>query len=241
MCYVFLLRKIPLQRKRQLILVFYLFIYSARMDTYVDVIFNYGGKWEVSEKDVLCYVNSDVDTVYNFDPDFMCYGDIIYRYNTTLGFTNMKNVFVLELGKSLRDGLFLVNDDDSIRRVLNYIRDNSWVGEIELYVDHEVDSPHFVPQILAIDCHSVEEEAPVANEGSVDNNADGFNAESEVHNTSNVDEVNAPYVEVNTFADPINENAEAGTQFSCNNVGGVGCSEEVINTTYIPPNGYVSE
>ena len=115
----------------------------------MDVIFNYGSKWEVSEKDVLCYVNGAVDTIYNFESNFMCCGDIIYRYKTTLGFTNVKNVFVLELGKSLRDGLFLVNDDDSIRRVLNYIRDNSWVGEIEFYADHKVDSPHFVPQVSA--------------------------------------------------------------------------------------------
>ena len=46
----------------------------------VDVIFHYGGKWEVRENDELYYVNGDVDMVYNFDPDYMCYGDILYRY-----------------------------------------------------------------------------------------------------------------------------------------------------------------
>ena len=72
----------------------------------VDVIFHYGGKWEVRENDELYYVNGDIDMIYNFDPDYMCYKDILYQYQKTLGYTNAKKIFVLEPGKNWGMGYF---------------------------------------------------------------------------------------------------------------------------------------
>ena len=62
------------------------------------------------------------------------------------------------------------------------------------------------------------------------------NAEADVVNE---EEVNAHQVNKNEA--PINENADAGTQFSYNNTEGVGCRDEGVNTTYVHPNGYISE
>ena len=62
----------------------------------------------------------------------------------------MKRIFVLEPVKSLRDGLFLVHDDDSIRKVLQHIKENSWVGEVEFFADHDVDVSQFGSQPLQI-------------------------------------------------------------------------------------------
>ena len=62
----------------------------------------------------------------------------------------MKRIFVLEPGLPLRDGLFLVNDDDSIRRVLNHITQSSWVGEVEFFTDHDVDTPEFGTNMILL-------------------------------------------------------------------------------------------
>ena len=102
------------------------------------------------ENNELHYVNGSVDILYDFDLNFLNYGDLLYRYQKILGYSTIKNIFVLEPGKKLRDGFFLVNNDESIIRVLKYITDNSWVGEIEFYADHEVDAPEFGTQILPL-------------------------------------------------------------------------------------------
>ena len=69
----------------------------------------------------MVYVSGDVDIVFDFDPDYLYYLDIEHRYQNQLGYPNMKRIFILELGKKLENGLFLVHDDASIRKVLNYI------------------------------------------------------------------------------------------------------------------------
>ena len=46
----------------------------------VDLLFNYGGYWQVGEDDLLHYVNGEVDLLENFDPDYLNYGDILFRY-----------------------------------------------------------------------------------------------------------------------------------------------------------------
>ena len=160
------------------------------MEETVDLIFNFGGSWEVRENDELFYVNGSVDMLYEFDPDFLNYGDLLYRYQKTLGYPTVKKIFVREPGKNLREGLFLVHDDDSIRRVLSYITNNSWVGEIEFYADHEVDVPEFGTQILPLPYNPSRTEA----EGA------GVEAEH-VENAINEEQVNADAEEVNAFTD----------------------------------------
>ena len=108
----------------------------------IDVRFNYGGTWEWVDNR-LRYINGEVDVVYNFDPDYMCYQDILFRFQNLLGFASLEKVFVLEPGKELNDRLFLVHDDASIRRVLDYIRKYNWVEEIDFYEDHEINEPMF--------------------------------------------------------------------------------------------------
>ena len=199
----------------------------------MDLIFNFGGSWEVRENDELFYVNGSVDMLYEFDPDFLNYGDLLYRYQKTLGYPTVKKIFVREPGKNLREGLFLVHDDDSIRRVLSYITNNSWVGEIEFYADHEVDVPEFGTQILPLPYNPSRTEA----EGA------GVEAEH-VENAINEEQVNADVEEVNAFTDEVNGNAEEVNAFTdeVNNLRNVGSSEkDAVNTTYVPPNGYVSE
>ena len=96
----------------------------------VNINFHYGGQWVLNPE--VQYIEGEVDIVPNFDPDYMCYEDIKYRYKNELGFMNVKNIFVLKPGKDLEKGLYLVNDDDSIRRTLYYISKYTWVIEIDV-------------------------------------------------------------------------------------------------------------
>ena len=58
---------------------FCLFVICSMVNT-VDLIFNYGGKWVVSEFDEQLYIDRDIDVLYDFNIDFMNYGDLLYRY-----------------------------------------------------------------------------------------------------------------------------------------------------------------
>ena len=75
---------------------------------------------------------------------------MLYRYQNTYGFKTIEKIFVLVPGKKLLDGLFLVNDDNTVRRILNYISRYSWVREINFYADHHVDTPLYMPQVLEL-------------------------------------------------------------------------------------------
>ena len=92
--------------------------------------------------------------LFDYDPDYMCSQDILYRYRNLLGFASIEKIFVLEPGKELTDGLFLVHDDSSVRRVLDYIRRFSWIKEIEFYANHEVNDPIFQTNILPVEWHN---------------------------------------------------------------------------------------
>ena len=52
------------------------------------------------------YVGGDVDVCPNFDPDYMCYEDIKFRYKNGLGFINVKNIFIRETSKDLERFIF---------------------------------------------------------------------------------------------------------------------------------------
>ena len=111
-----------------------------------------------------CYnVGGDVDVLYDFEPDYMSYEDIKYKYMHELGFMTVKNIFVLELGKELNDGLYLVHDEDSIRRTLYYISQYTWVRDLQFYTNHKVDEPLFAPKVLQITGPSNEQDQPMFN------------------------------------------------------------------------------
>ena len=118
------------------------------MDRRVNINFHFGGQWAMNPN--LQYLGGDVDVVPNFDPDYMCYEDILFRYKNGLGFINVKNIFVRKPGKDLEKGLYLVNDDDSIRRTLYYISKYSWVSELDFYAQCEIDEPMFAPVVLPL-------------------------------------------------------------------------------------------
>ena len=116
------------------------------MEELVEVNCHYGGEWVYNPD--LEYVNGNVDTIYDFDLDFLSYIDIKSRYTNVLGFRNLKTIFVLEPGKSLNDGLFLVDDDLGIRKIINHIKKCSWVTKIDIYANHEVDMPVYANNLL---------------------------------------------------------------------------------------------
>ena len=125
-------------------MVVLIYVLFSEMAARVDLVFHFGGTWKfIDEK--LQYVDGETDILYDFDPDYLCYQDMLYRYQNTYGFKTIEKIFVLEPGKELLDGLFLVNDDSTVRRILNYISRYSWVREINFYVDHHVDTPLYMP------------------------------------------------------------------------------------------------
>ena len=120
------------------------------MTTLVNLVFHFGGSWEWVEGK-LEYLKGDIDVLYDFDVDHLCYNDLLARYREGYGFTSVQKFFVLKPGEELENGLFLVHNDKIIRKVLDYIKKYSWVVDVEFYVDHEIDTPLFAPKVLEIE------------------------------------------------------------------------------------------
>ena len=125
------------------------------MDIYVHLVYHHGGTWRVNDNEEPEYIH-DEELVYpNFDPDFLSYNRLLKTYQIEVGYRSISRIFVLKPGRSLKDGLFLVHDDETIKKVLRLIQKNSWVTEIDIYGDTDVDVPIFQPQILGIDWHAL--------------------------------------------------------------------------------------
>ena len=105
----------------------------------VNLTFYYGGKWEFGAD--LAYINGEAETIKNFDIDFLSYMHMIKMYKEDLGYINVTKLYALEPGKSLKDGLCLLEDDNSIRCMINYIRTTMGVKEVHIYAHHDVDQP----------------------------------------------------------------------------------------------------
>ena len=135
------------------------------MDRTVNINFHYGKQWVLNPS--VQYVGGDVDVCPNVDPDYICYEDIKYRYKNGLGFLNVKNIFVLEPGKDLKSGLYLVNDDESIRRTLYYISKYTWVREIDIYAQCEIDEPLFAPIVLPLPGPEIERQTTESDNANV--------------------------------------------------------------------------
>lgn len=112
------------------------------MEILVDLHFNFGGTWRNKDGE-LEYDGGDVDILSNFDIDYLCYSDIKERYIKHLGLAELESIFVLQPGKELSDGLLLVDDDESIRKVLYHINQVSWATELQFYAKHDVDDSLF--------------------------------------------------------------------------------------------------
>ena len=124
------------------------------MSHLVNIHFHYVGKW-VFHLDIM-YVEGEVDTINNFDPDYLSYISIKKRYIKQFGYAYVSSIFVLEPGKTLNNGLLLIDDDDGIRRVLGYIREYSWVDDIEIYANYDVDVHISPTNYLAIEGPPIE-------------------------------------------------------------------------------------
>lgn len=65
---------------------------------------------------------------YAIDPDYRCYSDLFERYTKHLRLNVVESIFALQPGMEASDGLLLVDDDESIMKVLDHIEEVSWVN-----------------------------------------------------------------------------------------------------------------
>ena len=226
------------------------------MSTIVNIVFHFGGRWKY-EDDKLEYIDGDTDILHDYDSDYLCYMDLLHRYKHSYGYHTVKKILVREPGRELIDGLFLVHDDETIRRVLYYINRYSWVGEIDFFADHEVDQPLFAPRVLEI---GWEDNVHGGLNGPVFENASGATGDV------NTDEVDVPREEEQMNESVGEQTVHIGTQSSyanvhsaagsnptdhtgapysetTTNIDGASRGDTSANVTYsyIAPDGYVSE
>ena len=67
------------------------------MTTLVNLVFHFGGSWEWVEGK-LEYLKGDIDVLYDFDMDYLCYNDLLARYREGYGFKSVQKNFVLKPG-----------------------------------------------------------------------------------------------------------------------------------------------
>ena len=107
------------------------------MSDTVNIHFHYGGTWVFNPN--IKYIGGEVDILENFDCDFLSYLDLRDRYIEQYKYAHVSSIFVVEPGKTMNDGLLLIDDDDGIRRVLEYIKKYPWVNYIEVFANHDTD------------------------------------------------------------------------------------------------------
>ena len=105
----------------------------------VDLIFHYGGKWEYNLE--LYYVDGETEIVENFDVDFLSFTHMMKKYCIDLKFLNVSKLYALKPGHRLHDGLYLLVDDQSILKMVEYNRNKFGLHEVHIYGHHEVDVP----------------------------------------------------------------------------------------------------
>ena len=112
----------------------------------MDVYLHNGGRWIMDH--VLSYVGGEVYIVEDFDVDFLSIISVRDVYKSQLSSKNVEHIYVLELGMKMNEGLFLVQDDNGIRKVLSKI--NLGTNVLEFFAHHEIDAPVFAQDILII-------------------------------------------------------------------------------------------
>ena len=85
------------------------------MEGHVDVYLHHGGRWIMDP--LLSYVGGDVHIVEDFDVDFLSIISVKDVYKSQLGHKNVEHTYVLEPGMEMNEGIFLVRDDNGIRKM----------------------------------------------------------------------------------------------------------------------------
>ena len=112
----------------------------------MDVYLYHGDRWIMDP--VLSYVRGDVYIVEDFNVDFISIISVKDAYKSQLGYKNAENIYVLEPIMEMNDDLFLIQDDNEIRKVLSKI--NSDIDVLELFANHEIDAHVCAQDILTI-------------------------------------------------------------------------------------------
>lgn len=95
--------------------------------------FHFGGYWRKNKR--WCYDGWDMDIVKDHF-DRMTY-DRIVKHFSELGFSNPKNIYVRDPEKIIEEGLYLIKDAESCRKVMQYM-DILEYEKIELFIDHDI-------------------------------------------------------------------------------------------------------
>ncbi|RWW04349.1 hypothetical protein GW17_00032432 [Ensete ventricosum] len=122
------------------------------MEKCVDVYLHYGGSWVMSPR--LQYAGGDEHIVEDFDCDYLSITSIKNVYRDQLKCYNVNDVYMLETGLDLHEGLFLVDDGSGIRKIMQEI--DSDTNFLEIYASHGVDEPRYAPNILTIEANDTE-------------------------------------------------------------------------------------
>ena len=147
------------------------------MEGKVDLHLHHGGSWVGAPE--LNYVGGDVFILDNFDVDYLTIITVKDVYRQELGYINVKQVYVLQPGKDMnKKGLFLVQDDRDIRRLLSLI--NKETSVLKFFATHEIDEAVLVEDILPIACdhpqpamdESMHDAEANSEENSNDNNSE---------------------------------------------------------------------
>ena len=85
----------------------------------MDLHFHHGGSWVVAQE--ISYVGGKVFILDKFDVNYLITITIKDVYRQELSYVNVKQVYVLKPGKDMNQGLFLLQDDEDIRRLPSLI------------------------------------------------------------------------------------------------------------------------
>lgn len=121
------------------------FFSTFRPSTRIDIVYHYAGTWKYVPG--LDYVGDRVCHIQDYDVVDLYLRNIITKYYN-LGYLNVDSVSTLQPDKSMSEGLFLINDDAGVRKLLQLI--DSYVGLIELFACHEVNIPVYAQNILSV-------------------------------------------------------------------------------------------
>ena len=97
----------------------------------------------------LSYVGKKVLIVENFEIDHLDVASIHNVYKEQLNYENVEILYVMELGLSITEGLYLVEDNDAIMKILSKMNGDTDV--LEFFANHDIDSLIHAPSIHSIE------------------------------------------------------------------------------------------
>ncbi|OMO90329.1 hypothetical protein COLO4_19236 [Corchorus olitorius] len=98
---------------------------------------HYKGRFEVNASaERVAYVDGIVDEL-QLDPDRLSFFEFMGLLHDA-GYKNIHKLFFLSPGKSIINGLVVIEDDKHALKLGNYLRK---LGEIDVYVEHAIDIP----------------------------------------------------------------------------------------------------